>query len=173
MYEGCSFSSGNQVVATRFDGAKQNRFYRRLFTCFPSLTAHELALPPPRPFTAATVRLSLVGKRSRDSVAMFSKREQRTWLKIECARGRTASECHQGLQEACGAAALPYRTVARWVAAFRQGRENVEDIPRSGHPPVSDEDVQTVSALVEADRNVTIRELAQDTGLALRLCIAS
>ena len=98
---------------------------------------------------------------------MFSKREQRTWLKIECARGRTARECHQGLQEACGAAALPYRTVARWVAAFRQGRENVEDMLRSGHPPVSDEDVQTVSALVEADRNVTIRELAQDIGLAL------
>ncbi|KAJ4430667.1 hypothetical protein ANN_19257 [Periplaneta americana] len=44
----------------------------------------------------------------------------------------------------------------------------VLDIPRSGHPPVSDDDehVQTVSALVETDRNLTIRELAQDTGLA-------
>ena len=83
-----------------------------------------------------------------------------------CARGRTAKQCHRGLQEACDAAALPYRTVPRWVAAFRDGRERVEHRPRSGHPPVSDENVQLVSALVEVDRNVTIRKLEQNTGLA-------
>ncbi|PNF42435.1 hypothetical protein B7P43_G09589 [Cryptotermes secundus] len=33
---------------------------------------------------------------------MFLKQEQRSWIKIECARGRTARQCHQGLQEACG-----------------------------------------------------------------------
>lgn len=98
---------------------------------------------------------------------MFSKQEQRIWLKIECARGRNARQCHQGLREACGADALPYRTVARWVQAFKGGRDNVSHMPRSGHPPVSENDVQTVSALVEADRNCTIRELAADTGLAL------
>jgi len=54
---------------------------------------------------------------------MFSKREQRSWIKIECARGRTARQCHQGLQEACGQSALPYRTVARWVKAFNEGRQ--------------------------------------------------
>ncbi|KAJ4450669.1 hypothetical protein ANN_02098 [Periplaneta americana] len=37
------------------------------------------------------------------------------------ARGRSAQECFQGLREACGDAALPYRTVARWVKAFREG----------------------------------------------------
>ncbi|KAJ4437244.1 hypothetical protein ANN_17379 [Periplaneta americana] len=97
---------------------------------------------------------------------MFSKEEQRSWLKIQRARGRTARQCHQGLQEVCDAAALPYLTVERWVRAFRQGRESVLDMPRSGHPPVSDEQVQTVSASVETDRNLTIRELAQDTGFA-------
>ncbi|KAJ4444495.1 hypothetical protein ANN_06287 [Periplaneta americana] len=39
-------------------------------------------------------------------------------------------------------------------------------MPLSGHPPVSDKHVQTVSALVETNRSLTIRELAQDTGLA-------
>ena len=97
---------------------------------------------------------------------MFSKQEQETWIKIQCARGRTAKQCHRGLQEACDAAALPYRTVARWVAAFRDGCECLEHMPRSGHPPVSDENVQLVSALVEVDRNVTIRQLERDTGLA-------
>ena len=80
--------------------------------------------------------------------------------KIQCARGRTAKQCHRGLQEACNAAALPYRMVARWVA---DGHERVEHMPRSGHPPVSDENVQLVSALVEVDRNITIRQLEQDT----------
>ncbi|KAJ9598150.1 hypothetical protein L9F63_026744, partial [Diploptera punctata] len=33
--------------------------------------------------------------------------EQRSWINIEYARGRTARQCHQGLQEACGKSALP------------------------------------------------------------------
>ncbi|PNF21537.1 hypothetical protein B7P43_G12732 [Cryptotermes secundus] len=45
---------------------------------------------------------------------MLSKQEQRNWIKIEYSRGRTARQCHQGLQEACGESALPYRTVAMW-----------------------------------------------------------
>ena len=109
---------------------------------------------------------AVVSERSRSAVAMFTKQEQRSWLKLECARGHTARQCHHGLQQACGASALPYRTVARWVRAFKEGHENVSDMPRSGHPPVCDEDVQTVSVLVEADRNFSIRELAQETGLA-------
>ncbi|KAJ4428030.1 hypothetical protein ANN_24044 [Periplaneta americana] len=52
---------------------------------------------------------------------MFTKLEQRSWIKIEVARGRSAQECFQGLREACGDAALPYHIVARWVKAFREG----------------------------------------------------
>ncbi|KAJ4438964.1 hypothetical protein ANN_14918 [Periplaneta americana] len=52
---------------------------------------------------------------------ILTKLEQRSWIKIEVARGRSAQECFQGLREACGDAALPYRTVARWVKAFREG----------------------------------------------------
>ena len=84
---------------------------------------------------------------------MFSKQEQRSWIKIECARGRTARQCHQGLQEACGESALPYRTVARWVKAFNEGRQNVADMCRPVRPSVSD-----------SDRPHTIRELARETG---------
>ncbi|PNF40606.1 hypothetical protein B7P43_G06749 [Cryptotermes secundus] len=96
---------------------------------------------------------------------MFSKQEQRSWIKIECARGCTARQCHQGLQEACGESALPYRTVARWVKAFNEGRQNVADMRRPGRPSVSDE-VYALSALRESDRRHTIRELARETGLA-------
>jgi hypothetical protein len=53
---------------------------------------------------------------------------------MECARGRTARRCHQGLQGACGEFALPYRTVARWVKAFNEERQNVNvaDMRRPG-----------------------------------------
>ncbi|PNF41892.1 hypothetical protein B7P43_G15542 [Cryptotermes secundus] len=97
---------------------------------------------------------------------MFSKQEQRSSIKIECARGRTARQCHQGLQEACGEFALPYRTVARWVKAFNEGRQNVADMRRQGRPSISEEEMYALSALVESDRRHTIRELARETGLA-------
>jgi len=97
---------------------------------------------------------------------MFSKQEQRSWIKIECARGRTARQCHQGLQEACGESALPYRTVARWVKVFNEGRQNVADMRRPGHPNVSEEEVYALTALLDSDRHHTIRELAQERGLA-------
>ncbi|PNF43116.1 Potassium voltage-gated channel protein Shaw [Cryptotermes secundus] len=60
---------------------------------------------------------------------MFTKQEQRFWIKIEVARGHSAQNCHQGLREASGDTALPYRTVARWVKLFRKGRDAVQDDP--------------------------------------------
>ena len=40
------------------------------------------------------------------------------------------------------------------------------DMPRPGCPTVSEKDVQNVNALVFADRSITIRELADNVGLA-------
>ncbi|PSN57940.1 hypothetical protein C0J52_00193 [Blattella germanica] len=62
---------------------------------------------------------------------MFTKQDQRSWLKIECARGRYARQCYEILQDVCGENALPYRTVARWVKAFNEGRQVLY------HPPYS------------------------------------
>ncbi|PSN52730.1 hypothetical protein C0J52_06146 [Blattella germanica] len=63
-----------------------------------------------------------------------------------------AKQCHRALQEACSVAVLPFRTIARWVAAFRDGRKHVEHMPRSGHHQV--------------DKNLTICQLEQVTILA-------
>ena len=94
------------------------------------------------------------------------KKDHRIWLKTECARGRNAILCYKGLHEACGERALSYCTVARWIKAFKEGRQNITHMPRAGHPAVREEDVQTMNALVLADRNATIHELTNDTGLA-------
>ena len=61
---------------------------------------------------------------------MFIKLEQRPWIKIGVARGLSTQECFQVLRVACAGAALPHRTVARWVKAFREGRDAVQELLR-------------------------------------------
>ncbi|KAJ4449293.1 hypothetical protein ANN_00691 [Periplaneta americana] len=84
----------------------------------------------PRTYVKFDYRLDVCRVTKEDTLNMFkcerpktilTKLEQRSWIKIEMARGHTAQECFQGLREACGDAAFPYRTVARWVKAFREG----------------------------------------------------
>ncbi|PSN49044.1 Phosphatidylinositide phosphatase SAC1 [Blattella germanica] len=70
-----------------------------------------------------------------------------------------------GLHEACGDVALPYRTVARWVTAFRVGRDVVNDNPRTGRPHVENNTVQLLASLLDVDRRWTARELAAEVGV--------
>ncbi|PNF13955.1 hypothetical protein B7P43_G08670 [Cryptotermes secundus] len=60
---------------------------------------------------------------------MFTKQEQRSWIKSEVARGCSAQNSYQGLREARGDAALSYRTVVQGVKLFREGRDAVQDDP--------------------------------------------
>ena len=56
---------------------------------------------------------------------MFSKYEQRYFIKIQIAGGKNARQCHTALLEACGRETLPYLTVARWAYTFCRGRKDV------------------------------------------------
>ncbi|KAJ4431811.1 hypothetical protein ANN_20416 [Periplaneta americana] len=55
------------------------------------------------------------------------------------------------LREAYADAALPYRTVARWVKTFREGRDAVQDNLHTGRPRVEDNTVQLLASLLDAD----------------------
>ena len=90
---------------------------------------------------------------------MFTKLKQRSWIKIEVARCRSIQGCFQGLREACRDAALPYRTVAWWVIAFREGMDAVQDDPT--WRTIS----STVASLLDADRRWNARELAAEDGI--------
>ncbi|KAJ4447940.1 hypothetical protein ANN_09949, partial [Periplaneta americana] len=79
----------------------------------------------------------------------FTKQLQLSWLKIQCCRSHTARQCYENLVEACGETVLPYRTVARWVRVFNEGRESVAEVARPGRPRVSDKQVQAVAALLD------------------------
>ena len=77
---------------------------------------------------------AVLNKRLWITAAMILKEDQRSWLKIKCTRGRNARQCYEGLLEACGERAFRHCTVARWVKAFKGGRQNVTDMPWPGHP---------------------------------------
>ncbi|GBM89670.1 hypothetical protein AVEN_2288-1 [Araneus ventricosus] len=64
---------------------------------------------------------------------MSTNGEQRSWIKIEVARGKNASECYLGLREAC---ALPYKMLAGWVKVFYAGRNETADLHRTDRPSI-------------------------------------
>ena len=80
---------------------------------------------------------------------MFTKLEQRSWIKIEVARGRSTHEYFHGLGEACGDSALSYRTVVRWVKVFWSGQI------RTGSPQVKNNTVQLLASLLDAGHRWT------------------
>ena len=99
---------------------------------------------------------------------MFRRYEQRCFIKIQDARGKYASKCFRALQEACGTDVLPYRTIARWVEAFRQGREECQHRVRAGRPVVATDDlhVQAVRVTLEEDRCWACVEISGELGIA-------
>ena len=96
---------------------------------------------------------------------MFTKLEQRSWIKIEVAQCRSTQECFQGLVEACDDATLAYCTVARWVKAFREGRDAVQDNLHTRWPHVENNTVQLFASLLDADCWWIARELAAEVGV--------
>ena len=59
------------------------------------------------------------------------------------------------------------RTVAKWVAEFKNPECGFEDAPRMGHPSIitADENIEAVERIIMRDRQISIRRL--DEGLAI------
>ena len=57
--------------------------------------------------------------------------------------------------------------VFKWNKAFKEGRENVEDDPRSGRPiwSTNDQNVEVVRAVMAKDRRLSVRMTAEETVL--------
>lgn len=77
--------------------------------------------------------------------------EQSYYLKTAVLRGTDTQECHAEISEALDNRAQPYRTVTRWVQAFKSGIISTADIYRSGR-----------SLSVHTDVFVAINELCRD-----------
>jgi hypothetical protein len=63
----------------------------------------------------------------------------------------------------------PYRELLfyKWHKAFKEGRENAEDDPRSGRPisSTNDQNVEVVRAVMAKDRRLSVRMIGEEMGL--------
>jgi len=66
--------------------------------------------------------------------AMQENIEQRYAIKFSVKLNKSATETFASLTEVYGDATLSRTVVSKWDKAFKEGRENVEDDPRSGRP---------------------------------------
>ena len=98
--------------------------------------------------------------------AMQENIEQRYTIKF-CVKHKSATETFASLTKAYWDATLLRTMVFKWHKAFKKGQENVEDDPRSGRPVSStnDQNVEVVQAVMAKDCRLSIRMIAEETGL--------
>ena len=58
-----------------------------------------------------------------------TREHQRYYIYVSWKNGRTAKQIHQELRVAEGPNALSERTIYRWIKAFEDGDESIEDDP--------------------------------------------
>ena len=99
--------------------------------------------------------------------AMQENIEQRHAIKFCVKLDKSATETFASLTEAYGDATLSRTMVFKWHKAFKEGRENVEDNPHSGRPlsSTNGQNVEVVRAVMAKDRRLSIRMIAEETGL--------
>ena len=93
--------------------------------------------------------------------------EQRINLKFLVRLGKTPTETFNSLQEVYGDATMSRTRIFEWHKRFSDGREDVEDDPRSGRPTTSrtNENVERVREKVRSDRRLTVRMIADELNM--------
>ena len=93
--------------------------------------------------------------------------KQRCAIKLCVKLGETGIETFNKLKQAYGEHAMLRSQVLMWYKAFSEFRESIKVEPRSGRPSTSktDNNVEKVQALVQSDRQLTVRMIASDLNL--------
>ena len=93
--------------------------------------------------------------------------EQRINLKFLVQLGKTPTETFNLLQEVYRDATMSRTRIFEWHKRFREGREDVEDDPKSGRPTTSrtNENVERVREKVRSDRCLTVRMIADELSM--------
>jgi hypothetical protein len=93
--------------------------------------------------------------------------EQRINIKPCVKIGKSASETLAALTVAYGEYATKKSSVFEWHRRFKEGREDVQDDPRSGQPKMqrTDANVDRVRTLVRSDRRVGVRVIAEELNM--------
>lgn len=98
----------------------------------------------------------------------MEKIEYRAYIKTRAVLGISATEIFEELVTAWGDNAPQYRTVAKWTALFKDGRESLEDDPRSGRPitEYTTDNIALVKQLIDENPHATYDELEAETCLS-------
>ena len=93
--------------------------------------------------------------------------EQRINLKFLVRLGKTPTETFNLLQEVYGDAMMSRTRIFEWHKRFREGREDVEDDPKSGRPTTSrtNKNVEHVREKVRSNRRLTVRMIADELSM--------
>ena len=93
--------------------------------------------------------------------------EQRLAIKFCFKAGKSATETLQMVNAAYGDQALYRSNVFRWYGQFRDGREDIEDDPRSGRPTEcsNDDSVEKISQLLFQNHHLSLRMLADEANI--------
>ena len=90
--------------------------------------------------------------------------EYRIVIKFFTRKGLNTTEIGKELDNAYKDSAPSYRTVAKWVAEFKNPERGFGDAPRMGRPSTitADENIEAVERIVMRDRQISIRRLAEE-----------
>jgi hypothetical protein len=93
--------------------------------------------------------------------------EQRINIKFCVKFGKRVSETLALLTVAYGEYAMKKSSVFEWHRLFKEGREDVQDDPRSGQPKTqrSDANVDRVRTLLRSDRRLGVRVIAEELNM--------
>ena len=93
--------------------------------------------------------------------------EQRINIKFCVKLGKTVTESLKMLRDVYGDSSMSRTRVFEWHKRYVEGREDVEDDPKSGRPCTSttDANIEKVQQLVRSDRRLTIRVIATKVGI--------
>jgi transposase len=101
----------------------------------------------------------MVGRKTNDKNL-----EQRINIKFYVNIGKSASETLALLTVAYGEYTMKKSSVFEWHRQFKEGREDVQDDPRSGQPKTqrTDTNVDRVRTLLHSDRRLGVRVIAEE-----------
>ena len=102
-----------------------------------------------------------------ESLIMDLSMEQRLAIKFCFKAGKSVTETLQVVNAVYGDQALSRSNVFQWYGRFRDGREDVEDNPRSGWPTEcsNDNNVEKISQLLLQKRHLSLRMLADELNI--------
>ncbi len=91
----------------------------------------------------------------------------RSYILVSHKLGKTPTVIWNDLDLAYGTSAPSYRTVCRWVEQFEEGRNEIEDMPRSGRPitATSTENIEIVRQLIQANPYISYAEIEAESSL--------